>query len=130
MPAGLVAAGVVVAAIASGRTWVVVLAVLPLLLGLGLAVDRARSLGHTLVDGWFVARSGSLTRKRELLAADAVIGWNLRSTWFQRRAGLVTLVATTAGGSQSVAALDVPTQDAVAVADAATPASCRPFLGG
>ena len=35
---------------------------------------------------------------------DAVIGWNLRSTWFQRRAGLTTLVATTAGGRQSVTA--------------------------
>jgi putative membrane protein len=121
---------VVVAAAASGRTWVVVLALLPLLLGLGLAVDRARSLGHTLVDGWFVARSGSLTRKRELLAADAVIGWNFRSTWFQRRAGLVTLVATTAGGSQSVTAIDVPRPDAVAVADATTPGLVRQFLVG
>jgi putative membrane protein len=128
VPAGIVSGGVVVAAAASGRTWVVVLALLPLLLGLGLAVDRARSLGHTLVDGWFVARSGSLTRKRELLATDAVIGWNFRSTWFQRRAGLVTLVATTAGGSQSVAALDVPTPDAVAVADAATPGLVQQFL--
>ncbi len=128
VPAGLLSVGVVVAAVASGGTWLVVLAALPLLLGLGLAVDRARSLGHTLVDGWFVARSGSLTRKRELLAADAVIGWNLRSTWFQRRAGLVTLVATTAGGSQSVAALDVPTPDAVAVADTTTPGLLSQFL--
>ena len=79
------------------------------------------SLGHTLVDGWLVARSGSLTRKRELLATDAIIGWNLHSTWFQRRAGLVTLVATTAGGRQSVAVLDVPAPAAVAVADAAIP---------
>ena len=130
VPTGLVAVGVVVAAATSGPTWLVVLAALPLLLGLGLAVDRARSLGHTLVDGWFVARSGSLTRKRELLAADAVIGWNLRSTWFQRRAGLVTLVATTAGGSQSVAALDVPTPDAVAVADATTPGLLSQFIAG
>jgi putative membrane protein len=130
VPAGVLAVGVVVASVAAGRTWVVVVAVLPLLLGLGLAVDRSRALGHTLVDGWFVARSGSLTRKRELLAADAVIGWNLRSSWFQRRAGLVTLIATTAGGSQSVAALDVPAPDAVAVADATTPGLVRQFLVG
>jgi putative membrane protein len=94
------------------------------------AGETISALGHTLVDGWFVARSGSLTRKRELLAADAVIGWNLRSSWFQRRAGLVTLIATTAGGNQSVAALDVPAADAVAVADATTPGLVRQFLVG
>ena len=128
VPAGVVAVALVVAAVASGETWVAVMAVHPLLLGLGHAVDRARTHGHTHVDGWFVARSGSLTRKRELLAADAIIGWNVRTTWFQRRAGLVTLVATTAGGSQSVAALDVPTPDAVAVADAAVPGLVTQFL--
>ena len=128
VPAVVVAAAVVAIAVGVGWAWVAVLAVLPLLLGVGLAVDRARSLGHTLVDGWFVARSGSLTRKRELLAADAIIGWNLRSTWFQRRAGLTTLTATTAGGSQSVTALDVPTPDAVAVADAAVPGLLAQFF--
>ncbi len=128
LPAVIVAAAVVAIAVGVDWAWIAVLAVLPLLLGVGLAVDRARSLGHTLVDGWFVARSGSLTRKRELLAADAIIGWNLRSTWFQRRAGLTTLTATTAGGSQSVTALDVPTPDAVAVADAAVPGLLAQFL--
>ncbi|MGH3347425.1 MAG: PH domain-containing protein [Nocardioides sp.] len=128
LPTTVVAAAMVITAVAVGWAWLAVLAVLPLLLGVGLAVDRARSLGHTLVDGWFVARSGSLTRKRELLAADAVIGWNVHSTWFQRRAGLVTLTATTAGGSQSVTALDVPTPDAVAVADAAVPRLLGQFL--
>jgi len=128
LPTMIVAAVVVAIAIGVGWAWIAVLAALPLLLGVGLAVDRARSLGHILVDGWFVARSGSLTRKRELLAADAIIGWNLHSTWFQRRAGLITLTATTAGGSQSVTALDVPTPDAVAVADAAVPGLLAQFL--
>ncbi len=119
----LVAAALVPVVLAFGTDlgWLAVLAVLPLLLGLGLGVDRARSLGHALVDGWLVARSGSLTRKRELLATDAIIGWNLRSTWFQRRAGLATLVATTAGGSQSVTVLDVPEPTAVDVAATAVP---------
>ena len=69
---------------------------------LALAADRARSLGHTLADGYVVARSGSLNRRREALEVEHVIGWTFRSTWFQRRAGLTTLVATTAGGRQSV----------------------------
>ena len=82
----------------------------------------------TLSRDRFVARSGSLTRTREMLATDAIIGWNFHSTFFQRRAGLVTLVATTAGGSQSVTALDVPVPDAVACADEAIPGLVSQFL--
>ena len=68
----------------------------------GLALDRARALGHALVDGHLVARSGSMVRRRSALRVDDVIGWNFRATWFQRRVGLTTLVATTAGGGQAV----------------------------
>ena len=128
LPALVLAAVPVAVAVGTGLGWLAVLAVIPLLLGLGLAVDRARSLGHALVDGWLVARSGSLLRKRELLATDAIIGWNLRSSWFQRRAGLTTLVATTAGGGQSVTVLDVPESAAVDVAAAAIPGLLAPFL--
>lgn len=121
VPALVVALAPVAVAVGPGPGWVVILAVPPLVLALGLGWDRTRSLGHALVDGWLVARSGSLTRKRELLATDAIIGWNLHSTWFQRRAGLVTLVATTAGGRQAVVVLDVPVRAAVDLADSAVP---------
>lgn len=121
VPAAVIALVPVGVAVGTDRLWLAALAVLPLLLGLGLGLDRARSLGHALVDGWLVARSGSLTRKREFLGTDAIIGWNLQSNWFQRRAGLVTLVATTAGGRQSVVVLDVPTAAAVDLAGAAVP---------
>jgi putative membrane protein len=86
-----------------------------------LAWDRSRSLGHALVAGHLVARSGSLVRRRRVLEVRHVIGWNLRSTWFQQRAGLTTLVATTAGGPQAVAVLDVPEDEAVRVAHEALP---------
>ncbi len=121
VPAAVVAVVPVVLAVATDLGVLAVLAVIPLLLALGLGVDRASSLGHALVGEWLVARSGSLTRKRELLATDAIIGWNVRSSWFQRRAGLVTLVATTAGGNQSVTVLDVPSPAAVDLARAAVP---------
>ena len=117
-------------AIGTDLRWLAALAIVPPLLGLGLGHDRARSLGHALVDEWLVARSGSLMRKRELLATDAIIGWNLRSTWFQRRAGLATLVATTAGGSQSVTVLDVPERTAVEVATVAVPGLLDQFAVG
>ena len=91
-------------------------------------MDRVRGLGHALVDGHLVARSGSLNRRREALATASVIGWNLRSTWFQRRAGLADLVATTAGGRQHVRVLDLPEDDAVALAHEAHGALLEPFL--
>ena len=125
LTAGLVAGGIALDAL----TWpVVAVALLVLALAALLGHDRARGLGHTLVEGWLVARSGSLVRRRELLATDAVIGWNVSSTWFQRRAGLVTLVATTAGGGQSVTVLDLPRDEAIAVADAALPGLVSQFF--
>src|SRR5439155_1750999 len=60
--------------------------------------------------------------------AEVVIGWNLRQSLFQRRAGVVTLEATTAGGRQRYAALDVPVDVAVRLADEAVPGLLTPFL--
>jgi len=122
-----VAVGAAVA-FAEASPWLLLVPLVAVGAGLGLAADRARSLGHALVDGWFVARSGSLVRRREILETDGIIGWNLRSTYFQRRAGLTTLVATTAGGRQAYAALDVPEHRAVAVAYDARPDLIGQFL--
>jgi putative membrane protein len=108
--------------------WFALVAVAALASGVVLAVDRARALGHALVDGHLVARSGSLNRRRDALATGSVIGWNLRSTWFQRRAGLADLVATTAGGRQHVRVLDLPEDDAVALARTAHGGLLEPFL--
>ncbi len=130
VPAAVVAVGLAVAGIVVDVPtwlWVAVPAVV-LVSAFLVGHDRARGLGHALVEGWLVARSGSLTRRRELLGTDAVIGWNLSATWFQRRAGLVTLVATTAGGRQSVRVLDVPEPTAVAVANAGVPDLVSQFL--
>jgi putative membrane protein len=111
---------------ALGPWWLLALLALPAA-GL-LAHDRAASLGHALVDGHLVARAGTLVRRRDVLAVRGVIGWNLRASWFQQRAGLATLVATTAGGRQAVRVLDVPVDDAVAMAHAAMPELLEQFL--
>ena len=63
-----------------------------------------------------------------MLATDGVIGWNFRATWFQRRAGLTTLVATTAGGSQAVTVLDVPEAAGVDLARPGRPGLVEQFL--
>ena len=108
--------------LAAGWSWWLLAAPVALVVAaLAIAADRARSLGHALTDGYLVARSGSLDRRREVLEVDHVIGWTFRSTWFQRRTGLTTLVATTAGGRQSVTLLDVPEARAVELAGLALP---------
>lgn len=124
----LVVVAVVLKVVADLPVWVCVLAAATVPVAGALAADRVAALGHTLTDGFFVVRSGSLDRRREALELDGVIGWNLRSTWFQRRAGLTSLTATTAGGRQAVTAIDVPEAGAVEVALAATPDLLRPFL--
>ncbi|HWU21206.1 MAG TPA: PH domain-containing protein, partial [Nocardioides sp.] len=95
-----------------------------------LAADRARGLGHAHLDGHVVMRSGSLARHRSILGDSHVIGWTLRATWFQRRAGLVTVTATTAGGDGRIEVYDVPTAAATELARAATPGLLEEFLAG
>ena len=99
-------------------------------LGALLAMDRAAALGHALADGWLVSRHGSVVRRRYVLRTDAVIGWNLRTSFFQRRAGLTTLVATTAGGHQRYAIPDVPDTEGLRVARTAVPGLLDQFLAG
>ncbi|HEX9034458.1 MAG TPA: PH domain-containing protein, partial [Streptosporangiaceae bacterium] len=77
----------------SAWTWAASLALLPA--AAAVAADRYRSLGHRLADGWLVTRTGALARRRCIIATDAIIGWRIHQTWFQRRQGLMTLTATT-----------------------------------
>jgi putative membrane protein len=86
-----------------------------------LGFDRARALGHRVGDGWLVAQSGSLDRRRDCIAAAGVIGWTVRQSFFQRRAGVATLVAATAAGVKGYRVLDVPAELAWSIAGQATP---------
>jgi len=105
---------------------VVALAVLPV--AAALAADRVRSLGHAIAGGHLVVRQGSVVRRRYALARDGIIGWHLRQSIFQRRAGVVTVIATTAAGRQHYSLLDVPVDLSVPVVDEATPGLLEPFL--
>ncbi|MFV8228369.1 PH domain-containing protein [Mycolicibacterium fortuitum] len=86
-----------------------------------LAADRVRSLGHLVRDGWLVAGAGSLERRRDHLETAGIIGWTVRQTYFQRRAGVATLIAATAAGQKRYAVMDVPAAQAWSVAAAASP---------
>lgn len=126
LPVTLLAAAVVLA-VTVAPWWLPVPAALLVGLAALVARDRVAGLGHTLVEGYVVARSGSLARHRVALSVDDVIGWTWRDTWFQRRVGLTTLVATTAGGGGSVTVPDVPEGDAVLLAATALPALVDQF---
>ncbi|KAA9373520.1 PH domain-containing protein [Microbispora cellulosiformans] len=93
-----------------------------------LAADRYRSLGHALTSGYLVTRWGSLVRRRVVLRCDGVIGWTVERSFFQRRAGLATLTATTAAGAQSYQVRDVDLAEALRLAAAGTPGLLDPFL--
>ncbi|MGB6887250.1 MAG: PH domain-containing protein, partial [Mycobacterium sp.] len=85
------------------------------------AADRARSLGHRVSRGWLVARSGSLERRRDCIAGAGIVGWTVRQSWSQRRAGVATLIAATAAGVKSYEVIDVPAELAWSIAAAASP---------
>lgn len=106
--------------------WIASFALLPA--AAALAADRYRSLGHRLAAGWLVTRTGTLARRRNIIATDAIIGWRVHQTWFQRRQGLITLTATTAAGEQHYSVRDVPVEQGLAIAATATAGLMRPFL--
>lgn len=107
-------------------TWLTAAALLPLTALL--AADRYRSLGHALTSGYLVTRWGSLARRRVALECDGVIGWNIERSFFQRRARLATLTATTAAGKQGYQVRDVDLAEALRLAAAGTPGLLDPFL--
>ncbi|HVW44693.1 MAG TPA: PH domain-containing protein [Amycolatopsis sp.] len=106
--------------------WQAALALFPI--GVLLAADRYRNLGHALVGRRLVFQQGSLVRRRYMVSAEGVIGWVFHRSFFQRRAGLVSLTATTAAGRQHYTNDDVPVAVAVALADEAVPGLLDPFL--
>lgn len=79
------------------------------------ALDNVRGLGHAVTDGVVALRKGSLTRRTDILERDGILGWNIRRSPLQRRAGLATLVATTAGGSGAFRLPDVGRDQAPAL---------------
>jgi putative membrane protein len=126
--ASLLIAGIGVAtALRHGPAWVWAGSFVLLPAAVAVATDRYRNLGHRLADGWLVTRAGSFARRRSIIGTDAIIGWRIRQSWFQRRAGLMTLTATTAAGQQHYSLRDIPVETGLAIAATATGDLIRPF---
>ncbi|KAA0087174.1 hypothetical protein CIW52_02850 [Mycolicibacterium sp. P9-64] len=120
-PALLVVGLAATAFVATVPTWAWALCGVVTVAGVFLAADRSRALGHRVGDGWLVARSGSLDRRRDCLEAAGIIGWTARQTLFQRRAGVATLIAATPAGVKGYRVLDVPAELAWSVAATTSP---------
>ncbi|WP_283137997.1 PH domain-containing protein [Rhizohabitans arisaemae] len=117
------AAGVALASIPVAVTGLVLA-----LAGIPLGLDRYRWLGHAFDGRRFSVREGSLTRRQAVVERRAVVGWTVRESWFQRRAGLVTVIAGVGAGSGGYPAKDIGTAEGAEFARTVTPAWITPFL--
>lgn len=77
------------------------------------AADNYAGLGHRATPGHVLLRTGSVARRTVALSRPGLLGWNLRQSPLQRRAGLLTLIATTAAGDGALRLPDVGTDQAV-----------------
>ena len=119
--AGLVVtvAGLVATALA-GWVWLLVIGLVLLGLGVPLGLGRYASLGHAAGPVSFSVRSGWLSREQAVLQRRAVVGWQVRQSFFQRRNGLATAVACVGAGRGGYAAIDMAADDVAGFALAAS----------
>ncbi|MFG1639818.1 PH domain-containing protein [Amycolatopsis sp. NPDC049252] len=106
--------------------WQVALVLLPFAVLVGW--DRYRGLGHALTGRYLVTRSGSLDRGTAVVQRDGMTGIVVERSFFQRRAGLVTLIVPVAAGKGHYKVLDVGEVDGLDLADRAAPGLLAPFL--
>ncbi|MFJ6511184.1 PH domain-containing protein [Streptomyces sp. NPDC091406] len=93
-----------------------------------LALDAYRGLGHALSGRYLVTRSGTLRRSTAALERAGVIGWTVKQSVFQRRAGLLSVTATTAAGGGAYTAYDTDASEGLDFAAEAVPELLEPFL--
>jgi putative membrane protein len=106
--------------------WISVVAGTPV--AVFLAVESYRNLGHGLATDHLLTRYGVGARRTAALVRTGVIGWTITSSPFQRRAGLITLHATTAASKGAYPVYDADADEGLRFADAAVPELLRPFL--
>ncbi len=98
-----------------------------LVVAVPLGLDRYRGLGHAadtraLSLGW-----GSLVRHRVVLEQRAVVGWQVRQSVLQRRAGVMTLTVCVGAGAGGYDVLDCGVEQGLALVDQVSPDWARPL---
>jgi putative membrane protein len=99
---------------------VLVVGVVLTALGVPLGLGRYAALGHAVGRDSLAVRSGWLAREEAVLERRAVVGWRVRQSFFQRRAGLATVVACVGAGTGGYAALDMAAGEVPSFAAAAS----------
>jgi putative membrane protein len=124
--AGLAVTGAGVAATAvAGWWWLLAVGLVLVVLGVPLGLGRYAALGHATGPASFSVRSGWLVREQAMLQRRAVVGWQVRQSFFQRRNGLATVLACVGAGRGGYAAIDM----AAAEVAAFTVAASEPWAG-
>jgi putative membrane protein len=103
-----------------GWWWLLVAGVVLTVLGVPLGRARYAALGHAAGPRSFAVRSGWLVQEHTVLQRRAVVGWQVRQTVVQRRAGLATLRACVGAGRGGYAAVDMAAEETAAFARAAS----------
>ncbi|MBA3418711.1 MAG: PH domain-containing protein [Geodermatophilaceae bacterium] len=95
--------------------------------GVALGIDRYHALGHAADAAALAVRSGSVLRRRVVLEQRALVGWRVRQSWFQRRAGLVTVIACVGAGEGGYDVLDCGTGQGLDLVTAVSPGWAGPL---
>lgn len=93
-----------------------------------LAMESYRNLAHGLAKAHLITRYGVGARRTAALQRTGVIGWTITSSPFQRRAGLMTIHATTAANKGAYPIYDIGEPEGLKLADEAIPGLLTPFL--
>ena len=90
------------------------------LLGVPLGRARYAALGHATGPRSFAVRAGWLVQEHTVLQRRAVVGWEVRQSPFQRRAGLVTVLACVGAGRGGYTVVDMAAEEAAGFTRAAS----------
>ncbi|MGW2325169.1 PH domain-containing protein [Streptomyces sp. NPDC001700] len=92
------------------------------------AFNAYRTLGHGLRGRYLVTSAGTFAHRTVALEREAIIGWKISRTPFQRRAGLLTVGATTAAGEGAYHVYDLTEGQGIALAETTVPGLLAPFI--
>lgn len=116
----LVTAAGAVLTVTSGWWPLLLAGVVLTVLGVPLGLGRYASLGHATGPRSFAVRVGWLVRERAVLERRAVVGWQVKQSWSQRRSGLASAVACVGAGRGGYIALDIAADEVAPFAVAAS----------
>ena len=116
----LVTAGGLVLLPLGGPWWPLAVGLVLTALGVPLGIGRYAALGHAAGPRSFSVRSGWLVREQAVLERRAVVGWQVRQSFFQRRQGLASVTACVGAGSGGYTALDMAADDVASFTAAAS----------